>query len=247
MDESKTLRICHLYYDILNLYGDNGNILTLQKRLEWRGIHSEIERVSFGELDTSKDYDIIYLGGGQDFDHKRIMGDLKTYKAEWLKKEIEKGTIVLAICAGYQLLGKYFLYEDGSKIDFLGAMDFYTKEGKKRMMGNILFSYQNEDGDVVEVVGFENHSVEVFLGEDVKPLGTVIKGYGNNGEDETEGARYKNVFASFSHGPLLPKNIAFADALLEIAYENKYNEALPFFEHQMEDEALEDLKKGIRS
>lgn len=245
MEENKTLHICHLYYDILNLYGDNGNIITLQKRLEWRGIQSVITRVSFGEMDQEVDYDMIVIGGGQDFDHERLAADLFAYKADWLKKEIEKGTVILAVGAGYQLLGNYFEYADGTKRNFLGGMDVYTKESNKKMMGNLVFDYTKKDGTTCTAVGFENHSVQTFLGEGVKPLGRVIKGFGNNGEDGSEGARYQNVFASYSHGPLLPLNIEITDELLEIAYERKYKQKLPELEHRMEDEALNDVQKQL--
>lgn len=241
MSEQRMLRICHLYYDILNLYGDNGNIRTMQKRLEWRGIASEVDRVSFGEIDLSREYDIIFIGGGQDFEQEILVKDLFTYKADWLKGEIEKGTVILGICGGYQMLGKYYEAADGTKVDFLGGIDVYTTASNKRMIGNFIYEYTKEDGESFQIVGFENHNGQTWLGDSVKPMGKIVKGYGNNGEDGTEGARYKNVFATYSHGPLLPKNARIADEILGIAYMRKYNEALPALEHDMEDAALNDI------
>lgn len=241
----KYLHICHLYYDILNLYGDNGNIRTMQKRLEWRGIGSKITRLSFGEVDESEAYDIIFIGGGQDFEQEILVKDLFEYKADWLKGEIEKGTVILGICGGYQMLGRYYEAADGTKVDFLGGIDVYTTASDKRMIGNFIYEYTKENGESFQIAGFENHNGQTWLGESVKPMGKIVKGYGNNGEDGTEGARYKNVFATYSHGPLLPKNARIADELLGIAYERKYGETLPFLEHAMEDAALQDAMKQI--
>jgi hypothetical protein len=234
------LHICHLYYDILNLYGDNGNIRTMQKRLAWRGIDSQITQLSFGEVNRQDQYDIIFIGGGQDFEQEILVKDLFQYKANWLKEEIEKGTVILGICGGYQMLGKYYEAADGTKVDFLGGIDVYTTASDKRMIGNFIYEHESDAGETYRIVGFENHNGQTWLGESVKPLGKIIKGYGNNGEDGTEGARYKNVFATYSHGPLLPKNARIADELLEIAYQRKYGEKLPPLEHAMEDAAMED-------
>ena len=241
----RCLHICHLYYDILNLYGDNGNIRTMQKRLAWRGIDSKISRVSFGEFDTNADYDIIFIGGGQDFEQEILVKDLFEYKADWLIEQIEKGTVILGICGGYQMLGKYYEAADGTKVDFLGGINVYAGAAAKRMIGNVAYEYTRDNGETFPIVGFENHNGQTWLGDGVKPMGTILKGYGNNGEDKTEGARYKNVFATYSHGPLLPKNARFADELLGIAYERKYHEALPPLEHEMEDAALSDISSQL--
>ncbi len=241
----KSLSVCHLYYDILNLYGDNGNIRTMEKRLAWRGIGCQVDKVSFGEIDRSKEYDIIFVGGGQDFEQELLVKDLFQYKSEWLIGEIEKGTVVLGICGGYQMLGKYYEAADGTRVDFLGGIDVYTTASDKRMIGNFVYEYEKENGETFPIVGFENHNGQTWLGEAVKPMGKIIKGYGNNGEDGTEGARYKNVFATYSHGPLLPKNARIADELLSIAYERKFGETLPPLEHEMEDAALNDIQKQL--
>ena len=241
----KSLHICHLYYDILNLYGDNGNIRTMEKRLAWRGIGSKVTRLSFGEVDEKEGYDIIFIGGGQDFEQEILVKDLFEYKADWLKAEIEKGTVILGICGGYQMLGKYYEAADGTRVDFLGGIDVHTTASDKRMIGNFIYEYTGADGESFPVVGFENHNGQTWLGEGVKPMGRIIKGFGNNGEDKTEGARYKNVFATYSHGPLLPKNARIADELLGIAFERKYGEVLLPLEREMEDAALQDAMKQI--
>jgi hypothetical protein len=245
MSEPKGLHICHLYHDILNLYGDNGNIRTMEQRLAWRGLNSRVTRLSFGPINPAEDYDIIFIGGGQDFEQELLVKDLFDHKASWLREEIQKGTVILGICGGYQMLGKYYEAADGTRVDFLGGIDVYTTASDKRMIGNFAFEYRRENGEAFPVVGFENHNGQTWLGPEVAPLGKILQGYGNNGEDGTEGARYQNVFATYSHGPLLPKNARIADELLGIAFERKYGEPLPELEHAMEDAALLDIQKQL--
>ena len=213
------LNICHLYPDILNLYGDRGNILCMQKRLEWRGIGVTVTGVSIGQALEASAYDLLFVGGGQDFEQEVLLGDLAGAKTEELKSAIEDGLPVLAICGGYQMLGQYYKTWDGAQCDFTGALDLYTVGSEQRMIGNYMFSCE-EAG--CNIVGFENHSGKTYLGSGVRPLGRVLEGSGNNGEDGTEGARYKNVFASYSHGCLLPKNPKLADLILQTALERKY-------------------------
>ena len=150
------------------------------------------------------------------------MHDLKGEKTAELKAAIEDGVPVLAICGGYQMLGQYYKTWDGKQCDFTGALDLYTVGSEQRMVGNYMFTCDEAD---CKIVGFENHSGKTYLGSGVKPLGKVLEGYGNNGEDGTEGARYKNVFASYSHGCLLPKNPKLADLILKLALERKYGKA----------------------
>ncbi|MGN0363329.1 MAG: type 1 glutamine amidotransferase [Bilifractor sp.] len=215
------LKICHLYPEVLNLYGDRGNICCLQKRLQWRGINVQVERVGLGDQTDLSGYDLFFIGGGQDFEQEVLLKDLKSGKADAIRSAIEDGKTFLCICGGYQMLGHYYETADGVKCEFLGAVDFYTKGGSTRMIDNYAFTLGQESGGST-VVGFENHSGRTYLGEGVKPLGTVLKGCGNNGEDKTEGVRYKNVFGSYSHGPILPKNPEFCDFLLKTALERKY-------------------------
>ena len=213
------LNICHLYPDILNLYGDRGNILCMQKRLEWRGIGVTVTGVSIGQALEASAYDLLFVGGGQDFEQEVLLGDLAGAKTKELKSAIEDGLPVLAICGGYQMLGQYYKTWDGQQCDFTGAHDLYTVGSEQRMIGNYMFSCE-EAG--CNIVGFENHSGKTYLGSGVRPLGRVLEGSGNNGEDGTEGARYKNVFASYSHGCLLPKNPKLVDLILQTALERKY-------------------------
>ena len=149
------LNICHLYPDILNLYGDRGNILCMQKRLEWRGIGVTVTGVSIGQALEASAYDLLFVGGGQDFEQEVLLGDLAGAKTEELKSAIEDGLPVLAICGGYQMLGQYYKTWDGAQCDFTGALDLYTIGSKDRMIGNYMFTCDELN---CEIVGFENHS-----------------------------------------------------------------------------------------
>ena len=237
------LNICHLYPDILNLYGDRGNILCMKKRLEWRGIGVTVTGISIGEALEASAYDLLFVGGGQDFEQEVLLGDLAGAKTEELKSAIEDGLPVLAICGGYQMLGQYYKTWDGAQCDFTGALDLYTVGSKDRMIGNYMFTC-DELG--CEIVGFENHSGKTYLGAGVKPMGKVLAGFGNNGEDGTEGARYLNVFGTYSHGPLLPKNPKLADHILKTALERKYGAAeLPPLDDALETAARDYMKARL--
>ena len=214
------LEICHLYPDVLNLYGDNGNLLCLQKRLSWRGIDSAVTRVPIGETVDFTQFDLFFIGGGQDFEQEVLLSDLSRGKATEIKSAIADGKTFLTICGGYQMLGRSYTTWDGVRCDFIGAIDYETKGAKDRMIGNFAFHCGPESGGSV-VAGFENHSGKTYLGPGVQPLGTVLSGSGNNGEDGTEGVRHLNVFGTYSHGPVLPKNPEFADAILRAALERK--------------------------
>lgn len=220
----KTLRICHLYPDLLNLYGDRGNILCMRRRLEWRGIDAEVTEVTVGEQADFTQFDLFFIGGGQDFEQEVLLSDLKAGKGSEIKAAIADGKTFLTICGGYQMLGSYYETYDGQRCDFIGALDLYTVGSKTRMIGNYKFKCGEAAGGSV-VVGFENHSGKTHLGRGVEPLGTVLAGFGNNGEDGTEGAHYKNVFGTYSHGPMLPKNPEFCDMLLATALERRYGKA----------------------
>lgn len=198
------LKICHLYPDILNLYGDRGNIICMSKRMEWRGIEAEVTGISVGDPLNYEDYDIFFIGGGQDFEQGVLLADLAAGKASEITRAVEDEKVFLAICGGYQMLGQYYKTWNGQQCDFIGALDLYTVGEKERMIGNYMYQCDASDQELV-VVGFENHSGKTYLGSNVRPMGKILSGYGNNGKDKTEGARYKNVFATYSHGPLLPK------------------------------------------
>ena len=219
----KTLKICHLYPDVLNLYGDRGNVTAIKKRLEWRGIGCEIVNANIGDKTDLRDCDIFFIGGGQDFEQGVLLKDIASGKGDAIKDAIESGKVFLAICAGYQILGKYYKTHTGEVCDFIGALDLYTVGQKKRMIGNYVYECEL-GGRKTEIVGFENHSGKTYLGEGVRPFGKILYGNGNNSEDKTEGARYKNVYATYAHGPVLPKNPYFTDELIRVALKNKYGD-----------------------
>ena len=220
------LKICHLYPDALNLYGDRGNVLCMERRLQWRGIDVTTTGVPVGERLNAADYDLFFIGGGQDFEQAVLLGDLAGEKTAEIKAAIEDEKPFLAICGGYQMLGQYYKTWDGQQCDFTGALELYTVGSKQRMIGNYMYRTTPESSGSI-VVGFENHSGKTYLGEDVAPLGMMIKGYGNNGEDQTEGARYNNVFATYSHGSLLPKNPVLCDFILQTALDRRYGKTEP--------------------
>ena len=236
------LTIGWLYPELMSTYGDRGNIICLQKRCESREIDVEIKHLDVGFDDKQLVIcDMLFMGGAQDRQQKIVAKDLRE-KASVLQKMIEDNIPGLYICGAYQFLGKYYKEADGTMLEGLGIMDLYTEhpgENAERLIGNvvistnvILNSFQdlNHKGIPKQVrndtertlVGFENHGGRTYLGENAKPLGTVIKGFGNNGIDKTEGAVYKNSFGSYFHGPILPKNPHFANVLIKLALEKKY-------------------------
>ena len=218
------LKICHMYPDVLNLYGDRGNVLCMQRRLQWRGIDAAVTKLPIGSAGSLAGYDLVFIGGGQDFEQQVLLEDLHRGKDREIRAAIEDGIPFLTICGGYQMLGHYYETYDGQRCDFIGALDLYTVGSKQRMIGNYKFQCGTESGGSL-VVGFENHSGKTRLGSGVQPLGQVLAGFGNNGEDGTEGARYRNVFGTYSHGPLLPKNPALCDFILLTALQRKYGAA----------------------
>ena len=218
------LKICHMYPDVLNLYGDRGNVRCLQQRLRWRGIDSAVEHLPIGAQARLGDFDLVFIGGGQDFEQQVLLEDLHRGKDREIRAAIEDGIPFLTIRGGYQMLGHYYETYDRQRCDFIGALDLYTVGSKQRMIGNYKFQCGPESGGSL-VVGFENHSGKTRLGSGVQPLGQVLAGFGNNGEDGTEGARYRNVFGTYSHGPLLPKNPALCDFILLTALQRKYGAA----------------------
>lgn len=218
------LKICHLYPDVLNLYGDGGNIMCIQKRLIWRGLGAEITRLGLGSRSSLAGFDIVFIGGGQDFEQQVLLEDLHRGRDKEIVAAANDGVVFLTICGGYQMLGHYYETFDGKRCDFIGLLDLCTIGSEKRMIGNYKFRCTPRAGGST-VVGFENHSGRTMLTPGLEPLGTVLSGYGNNGEDKTEGAHWKNVFGTYSHGPMLPKNPEFCDLLLATALERKYGSA----------------------
>lgn len=239
------LTICHLYPDLLNVYGDVGNVLILKHRASLRGIDVNIVNCSIGDdLDTDNT-DIIFFGGGQDFEQSIVSDDLNNVKKQPLTEYVEEGKVLLAICGGYQLLGKYYTAPNGEKIEGLGILDIYTEGGNTRFIGNT--EIVNEEFNET-YVGFENHSGRTYINSH-KPLGKCVHGYGNNGSDGYEGCIYKNTFGSYFHGSFLSKNPEFADRLLTLALQKKYGEEIKLeplkdeFELKAKQSIIERLEK----
>jgi CobQ-like glutamine amidotransferase family enzyme len=219
------LRIVHLYYNLMNIYGDDGNIICLKKRALWRGIKPIVKRISIGDEIDSSWGDIYFLGGGQDRQQIIVSKDLEGENGEKLKEAKEKGAVFFSICGGYQLLGHYYKPHNGPEIKGLGILDVYTIAGEKRLIQNIIVKINpslNIKGKFNTLVGFENHSGKTYLLEKAKPLGKVIVGGGNNSEDKTEGAFEGNAFGCYLHGACLPKNPHFADFLISRALSRRY-------------------------
>ncbi len=251
-----------LYQELMSTYGDRGNIIALQKRCEWRGINAEVLHLDSGfKIQELKKCDLLFMGGAQDMQQKIVSDDLHPpaggEKVKVLRKMIEDGIPGLYICGAYQFLGKYYKEADETTIPGLNILDLYTEnpgENHKRLIGNIVIECHPErsEGSLdssaspqndkeTTLVGFENHGGRTYLGKNIKPLGKVLTGFGNNGIDKTEGAIYKNSFGSYLHGPILPKNPHFADHLIKLALEKKYNETIELnplddsLEHQAHD------------
>jgi CobQ-like glutamine amidotransferase family enzyme len=214
------LTVAWLYPDSMSIYGDRGNVISLARRAEWRGIGFEVWRLPKGER-FDRVPDLVMFGGGQDREQRLIERDFLELKGEKLGLAIEQDVPVLAVCGGFQQLGHGYRDADGSTIQGLGILDAHSaapSSRDKRCIGNIVVD-TSLGGDLV---GFENHGGRTTLGPGCQPLGRVRKGYGNNGRDGTEGARYRNCFGTYMHGSLLPKNPWFADYLLLAALRRKY-------------------------
>jgi len=230
------LHLAYLYPKSMNIYGDRGNLITLIKRYQWRNINLIIDEIEVGDNFNPTKYDFVFAGGGQDIHQLRIAEDLQNKKTAIIES-VNRGTVFLLICGTYQLFGHYFITSTNNKIAGIGVLDITTiaskiKTGKtKRMIENITTEIviPNFKSEITTLVGFENHSGMTFINKDSSttyPLGRVIKGFGNNGHDKTEGACYKNVFGTYLHGSLLPKNPHFTDFLIKKALENKYKSSI---------------------
>jgi len=219
-----SIRICHLYPRLLSVAGDRGNLLAITRRCAWRGIQASVTEAEVGETPDFTEFDLILLHGGQDCEMRVAERDL-ALKAGSLREAVEAGVVVLAVCAGYQLLGKYYAPVDAAPITGIGVLDAVTEGGSTRFMGHIAVACNLNHGDQRQLVGFENHSGRTYLGSGTYPLGQVIAGSGNNGEDGTEGARYREVYATYLHGPVLPKNPWLTDHLVSKALRHRYQDA----------------------
>jgi CobQ-like glutamine amidotransferase family enzyme len=221
--EKMKLVVGWLYPKYMGTYGDRGNILTLWQRCRWRNIDVTVKEIDLEDKINPAYVDLYFFGGGQDQAQKIISEDLEKIKKEQLRKAARLGAVFLGICGGYQLFGHYYRPANEMDIPGIGILDIITIAGNKRMIGNIVI--ESDDKLKLEkklLVGFENHSGKTYLGKRATPLGNVVVGFGNNGEDRTEGAYQGNVFGCYLHGPLLPKNPLFADLLIRRALERKY-------------------------
>jgi len=209
----KTVTLAHLFPELLNLYADQGNVSVLRRRAQARGWTLNVTPVKLGTQVDLGSVDMILLGGGSDREQQLVGRALAPYRADFAAA-IEAGMPILAVCGGYQLLGRYYELQSGERIPGLELLEVITRADKGRLIGNIAIEWVAADGesDGRTIVGFENHAGRTF--HDYAPLGRVLKGFGNNGRDHQEGLQYKGVVGTYIHGPLLPKNPHLADHLL---------------------------------
>jgi len=211
------LRICHLYPDLMCIYGDRGNVITLAQRARWRGIDVETRDLQAGDALDPEWADLYFFGGGQDQGQDVVSKDLQSSNGNALRQAFGSGAAALSVCGGYQLLGHEYVPAEGPSIPGLSAMDVLTRAGKIRFVGNLL-----AEAPQGTLIGFENHSGYTYLGPKARPLATVLVGHGNNGEDKTEGAVQGRLVGTYCHGSVLPKNPWLADMLLTWALERRH-------------------------
>jgi len=223
-----------LYADLMNIYGDRGNILTLLKRAEWHGLQTKLVELGRGPAKEMQDVDVFFFGGGQDREQALIYDDLREHKQEQLQRSVEQGAQILAVCGGYQLLGHYYQTADGERFDGIAMLDVKTEAGKRRFIGDVVVQTGIKDLTPNTLVGFENHSGRTFLGPGAKPLGKVVMGKGNNGSDKTEGAVQGNIIGTYLHGSLLPKNPHLADYVIGKALTRRGGGALSHLDDSAE-------------
>jgi CobQ-like glutamine amidotransferase family enzyme len=224
--EPMTLRICHLYPTLLSIAGDGGNLMAIAKRCEWRGLGTAVTEVAVGDSADFTKFDLILFHGGQDKEMDVAARDLEG-KASSLRDAAESDVVILAVCAGYQLLGNYYQPFKGPRLEGAHVLDLHTEGDNTRFMNHLAMECDFMPGGLKRLVGFENHSGRTYLGPEVKPLGRVIAGSGNNGEDGGEGARYRQVYGTYLHGPVLPKNPWFTDFLTWQSLRHRYGEVEP--------------------
>jgi lipid II isoglutaminyl synthase (glutamine-hydrolysing) len=206
-----------LYPDLMNIYGDRGNILTLVKRAEWRGFDARSIDLGRGTTKGMDDVDVFFFGGGQDREQALVYEDLLEHKQAPLEQAVSAGAMVLAVCGGYQLLGHLYQTAEGDRFPGIGLIDVKTEAGKKRFIGDVIVEAGIEGLHPSTLVGFENHSGRTFLGSGARPLGKVRLGSGNNGSDGNEGCLQGGVVGTYMHGSLLPKNPQLADYIIRRA------------------------------
>ena len=238
------LTVGHLYPDLLNLYGDRGNVLAFTQRCRWRNIPVQVKEINLGDTYDFSSFDFLFMGGGSDREQSIMAADIKT-QVNNLRRAVDEGLVILAICGGYQLLGQYYRMPTGEEVPGLELLDFYTIAGEKRLIGNVALEV-DLGGKKTDLVGFENHGGKTYLGS-LEPLGRVLYGHGNNGEDKYEGLRYKNIFCSYLHGPLLPKNPLLTDHLITLALEKQgIYETLSHLDDTIENAAQQAMLEKLR-
>ena len=213
----------HLYPDYLNIYADRGNIAVLARRAAWRGHELDVSTVSVGEPVRPGEHDLLYVGGGQDREQALVAEDLAA-KAEGVREAVAGGAALLAVCGGYQLLGRSYRDLHGLDLPGIGLFPLETVAGERRMIGDVLLECELEAGVRRTLAGFENHAGRTFLDEGAEPLGRVVAGFGNDGESGWEGCRVGRAVGTYLHGPLLPRNPWFADWLLAQALAHRLGE-----------------------
>jgi CobQ-like glutamine amidotransferase family enzyme len=221
MSDTRVLRLGHLYPSLMNIYGDRGNILCLQRRCRLRDIELRVTELEAGDALRPGDFDLLFMGGAQDREQTLVCADLAATKGA-LREAVEDGIVFLGVCGGYQLSGRFYRGADGVEMQGAGIFDLYTLHpgpGARRLIGNLAAEWEGGS-----LAGFENHGGRTLLGPGCEPLARVIRGYGNDRQSGFEGARYKNAFGSYLHGPILPKNPAFADKLISLAMERRYGD-----------------------
>jgi lipid II isoglutaminyl synthase (glutamine-hydrolysing) len=206
----------HLYPDYLNIYADRGNMAVLARRAAWRGIDFEVEPVGMEEEVRPGAHDLYYIGGGQDREQALVARDL-VGKGEALRESVEDGAALLAVCGGYQLLGRFYRGRDGEEMPGIGLFPHETHAGDRRMIGDVLLECELQAGERRTLAGFENHAGRTYLDEGAEPLGRVVAGFGNDGESGYEGCRVRLALGTYLHGPLLPRNPWLADWLISAA------------------------------
>lgn len=239
-----SFRIAHLYPDLMNLYGDRGNLICLQKRLEWYGHNCEVQTVSLNNDVDYRTFDMIFMGGGSDREQGLVYQDLLR-RADLLWSELDAGLPALCICGAYQLLGTHYESSDGKQLKGLGFFNFYTRGEAERLIGNIVLACRLND-TISTVVGFENHGGRTYLEDkNIEPFGTVLAGFGNNGEDGQEGLRFKNLIGTYLHGPLLPKNPHVADFFIFNMAARKGVDISTSLNNRLEEFAHQQIKRRV--
>jgi lipid II isoglutaminyl synthase (glutamine-hydrolysing) len=230
------LRVGHLYPDYLNIYADRGNIAVLARRAAWRGLDLEVTPIGLGETVRPGEHDLLYIGGGQDREQALIALDIAA-KSRSLAEAVADGAVVLAVCGGYQLLGRCYRDRYGSELPGAGVLPLHTVAGERRMIGDVLLECELEPGQRRTLAGFENHAGRTVLEDRAEPLGRVVSGFGNDGVSGFEGCRVGRAIGTYLHGPLLPRNPWLADWLLANAAAHRTGGEPPVFEPL--DDALE--------